>query len=135
MDSVGKFSDNSKGCGYDGNGASCSATYPIRGICPEGWHLPSTEEFETLKSSVGGGETPEVLQTKGFEGWPKATDAYGFSAIPIKDDVAVIHGTTISEKRYYEGRHESLGINATGIFVYADDSYNYQSVRCLKDNQ
>ena len=135
MDSVGKFSDNSKGCGYDGNGASCSATYPIRGICPEGWHLPSTEEFETLKSSVGGGETPEVLQTKGFEGWPKATDAYGFSAIPIIDDVAVIHGTTISEKRYYEGRHESLGINATGIFVYADDSYNYQSVRCLKDNQ
>ena len=118
-----------------GTEANCSATNPIRGICPEGWHLPTTEEFEVFITSVGGGENPEVLQSKGFEGWPQATDDYGFSAIPVRGALAVIQGTTISEKTFYKGCHESLGINAMGIVVYADDSYNYQSVRCLKDNQ
>ena len=41
MDSVGTWSTNGKGCGY---GNVCSATYPVRGVCPEGWHLPSHED-------------------------------------------------------------------------------------------
>ena len=47
MDSVGIFSDDGKGCGYN---VKCNAnqTKKIRGICPEGWHLPTKDEFETL---------------------------------------------------------------------------------------
>ena len=37
MDSAGFFSTNGLGCG---NGLTCSPEYPVRGICPEGWHLP-----------------------------------------------------------------------------------------------
>ena len=44
MDSVGTWSTNGKGCGYN---KTCSPTYPVRGICPEGWHLP-TEEWQCL---------------------------------------------------------------------------------------
>ena len=33
MDSVGIWSTNGKGCGY---GTTCSPTYPVRGVCPEG---------------------------------------------------------------------------------------------------
>ena len=36
---------NSKSCGY---GLSCKPSGTVRGICPEGWHLPSLDEFITL---------------------------------------------------------------------------------------
>ena len=144
MDSIGEFSNNSKGCGYNYKGhgtAMCSPVYPVRGICPEGWHLPTSEEFRVLIKTVGGGETPEVLQSLGISGWPAATDSYGFSAIPIMvdwesrgstADLAVIWGVSIDLD---DGRSESLGINTTGIFVYPDDSGpdHSNSIRCLKD--
>ena len=144
MDSIGEFSNNSKGCGYDYSGhgtAKCSPVYPVRGICPEGWHLPTTEEFKVLIKTVGGGETPEVLQSLGISSWPAATDSYGFSAFPIRvdwestgstADLAIIWGVSID---LVDGRSESLGINKTGIFVYPDDSGpdHSNSIRCLED--
>ncbi|SHM53958.1 major paralogous domain-containing protein [Fibrobacter sp. UWR3] len=51
MDSVGAWTENSKGCGY---GKACSPTYPVQGVCPSGWHLPTEEEFRTLFTTVGG---------------------------------------------------------------------------------
>lgn len=144
MDSIGEFSNNSKGCGYDYKGvgtAKCSPVYPVRGICPQGWHLPTTEEFRVLIKTVGGGETPQVLQSLGISGWPAATDSYGFSAVPIRvdwestgstADLAIIWGVSIDLE---DGRSESLGINTTGIFVYPDDSGpdHSNSIRCLED--
>lgn len=53
MDSAGTFSTNGKNCGYE---RSCSPTYPVRGICPEGWHLPSKTELETLISNYNASE-------------------------------------------------------------------------------
>src|SRR5574344_499811 len=43
MDGAGTWTSNGKGCGYD---VTCSPIYPVRGICPEGWHLPDTTEFK-----------------------------------------------------------------------------------------
>ena len=143
MDSVGKFSNNSKGCGYPQTSkASCSATPPVRGVCPEGWHLPTREEFKILIKAVGGGESPRVLQSKGFSGWPQAVDSYGFAAQPIMGYtyarnmeigvLAVFWGSSIDKT---DGRSESLGINETGIFVYPDDSGpdHANAIRCLSD--
>ena len=45
MDSLGIYSENGKNCGY---GNLCQPTYPVRGICPEGWHLPDITESEVL---------------------------------------------------------------------------------------
>ena len=45
MDSVGIFSTNGLGCG---NGLTCSPDYPVRGICPLGWHLPNLSERDSL---------------------------------------------------------------------------------------
>lgn len=44
MDSAAVFGDGGKGCGY---GVKCTPTYPVRGACPEGWHLPSNAEWDT----------------------------------------------------------------------------------------
>lgn len=54
MDSAGTWSLNGKGCGY---GKACSPTYPVRGVCPSGWHLPSLTELITLFNVVEGSST------------------------------------------------------------------------------
>ena len=89
MDSAGLYSKNGKGCGY---GTTCTPTYPVRGICPEGWHLPTVEELQNLFISIEG--SAKNIQAQGYEEWSQATDKYGFSALPAGiygDDVGFVH--------------------------------------------
>ena len=67
----------------------------VQGICPDGWHLPSETEFQTLLNFVG--ETPNarakiLRSTKSYEndgyGWfggREGTDEFGFSALSSGD--------------------------------------------------
>lgn len=57
-------------------------------ICPEGWHVPSSEEFRTLTSAVGG-ENLAGLYLKATTDWDSyvlnegiGKDSYGFAALP-----------------------------------------------------
>lgn len=78
MDSAGVFSEGGKGCGSN---VKCTPNPPVRGICPEGWHLPTSNEWKTLYATIG--NRPYAMQAKGLKKWPDATDAYGFSALPV----------------------------------------------------
>ena len=80
MDCAGVFGDGGKGCGYD---VTCSAKEPVRGICPEGWHLPSDAEWETLFTAVGGVDLAGT-KLKSKSGWysGNGTNASGFSVLP-----------------------------------------------------
>ena len=49
MDSAGTWGTNGKGCGYD---KPCSPKKSVRGVCPEGWHLPSYFEWKRLIVTV-----------------------------------------------------------------------------------
>jgi uncharacterized protein (TIGR02145 family) len=107
--SIGNFkcySNNSKNCDtygllYDWATAmdlsssclnlSCSYSLPRKGICPEGWHLPSDADWDALITAVGGSSTAYGY-LKATSGWDyshisqnnndNGTDAYGFSALP-----------------------------------------------------
>lgn len=50
-----------------------------QGICPEGWHIPNNAEWNAMFSRVGYAHQ----QMKGFNDWETATDASGFSALPV----------------------------------------------------
>ena len=69
-------------CGY---GVSCT-TLPsrVQGLCPEGWHLPSKAEFETLISNVGGESVAGQKLKSATDDWVanKGTDNYRFTALP-----------------------------------------------------
>lgn len=147
MDSAGIWSTNGKGCGY----CFCSPTYPVRGICPEGWHLPTETEWETLTTAVGGKSVAGKM-LKSTSGWIEyngesgnGTDAYGFSALPagICDN---LHGDLDCSEESYHSRFWSstrnLEYTAANIRLY--HKYNkvlFQnnnvmglfSVRCVKD--
>ena len=142
MDSVGSWSTNGKGCGY---GSTCSPTGTIRGICPEGWHLPSKTEWNTLFTAVGGRLTAgQVLKSQtGWDDSGNGTDAFGFSALPAG------YGDYYGDY-YYEGYYayfwsstEGNSYNAYIMYLYYDcdyanldyddKDYGVSSVRCLKD--
>ena len=81
MDSLGEFSSSGKGCGEF---TTCSPSYPVRGVCPEGWHLPSKDEWDVLISTVGGAYSASrrLKSTDGWDNGGNGSDSYGFSALP-----------------------------------------------------
>ena len=74
MDSAARFSDNGEDCG---DGETCSPTYPVRGVCPDGWHLPTADEWEELLAVCGN----DGKLCKSASDWD-GTDSVGFSALP-----------------------------------------------------
>ena len=141
MDSVGTWSTNGKGCG---EGLECSPTYPVRGVCPEGWHLPSKAEWNTLFTAVGGQSTAgKVLKsTSGWYDNDNGTDAFGFLVLPAGS--RFYYGSYYGEggNAYFWNSTESRSGSAYNMYLYCDDVYAYlggidkgygYSVRCLKD--
>ena len=63
-----------------GRGKECGLTGIVRGVCPEGWHLPDTSEWRSLYLAMR--ENVHEMQAIGWEKWPYALDMYGFSALP-----------------------------------------------------
>lgn len=85
IDSAGIYSNDAKGCGVshaEKYGEDCSPVYPMRGICPQGWHLPDTTEWRTLFEYTGC-KSPKCELLIKDKNHPNASDAYGFSALPL----------------------------------------------------
>ena len=146
MDAEGKWSTNSVNCRYTGE---CSPTYPVRGACPEGWHLPDSTEWGKLLTAVGGLDVAAKM-LKSTSGWQdceeencNGTDAYGFSALPA--GYMDRYGSAFT---YYEG--VSTGFytstqvdknDAYRVYLYRNNVVNFTSdikadgfsVRCVKD--
>ena len=109
------------------------------GVCPEGWHLPTSEEFEALIAAVGG-ESNAGKKLKSTTGWndnKNGTDDYGFCALPV--------GAKLSSRDQESGKYASFwsasGTNKEAYFlrisygdngyIYSDSQYAGYYVRCL----
>ena len=176
VDSAGLFSSDAEGCGY---GTECpfdhivpkiykgysdtasSLEQPIRGVCPEGWHVPTVDEFVIMFESMGGKSDEnhywewENVDLKSTSGWREkynGTDSFGFSAYPAgewskpsnRDDP--IFSSLGSAAQFFttstknpslsdDGRTYILVIWLSGNM--AEFTYYWknsaQSVRCVKD--
>ena len=141
MDSVGTWSANGKGCG---NNKTCSPTYPVRGVCPEGWHLPTQTEWNTLFTAVGGSSTAGKMlkSTSGWNSSGNGTDAYAFSALPAggrnyggdfygEGSNAYFWGSAVNDSYFAYGMSLYYSSDDASLGNYGK-SYGF-SVRCLKD--
>ena len=78
--------DNPQDCGY---GKICTLPDTVYGICPSGWHLPDTTEWNTLFTTVGGLSTAgkALKSRRGWHtGWTdggNGLDSFGFTALPV----------------------------------------------------
>ncbi|MBR3073254.1 fibrobacter succinogenes major paralogous domain-containing protein [Fibrobacter sp.] len=145
MDSVGTWTVNGKGCGYK---STCTPTYPVRGICPKGWHLPDTTEWGTLFTAVGGINTVGVM-LKSASGWNdyegengNGSDAFAFSALPA--GYRILLGNFLKEGKlagfWSSAEYDGDCAYSMDLFYNSDrallnDSYkdSGHSVRCVKD--
>ena len=133
--------DNPQNCGY---GKTCTLPTKVQGVCPDGWHLPTYAEWETLFSAVGGIMIAgNILKSQtGWYNGGNGTDDDGFSALPAgyKYDDGYFYDVgnqssfwcaSSSGKRNAYHMTLTYGDKKASLFDY----YKYcgNSVRCLKD--
>jgi len=142
---------------YDGTvvaEAKASSNYTKYGVlynwtaakvaCPTGWHLPSSAEWATLETYVGGAGTAGT-KLKSVSDWTTGgdteTDAYGFSALPSgnyngSDFISALDNgywwsATGIDATYAYSR--SMNYYYANVDSYNDNKNNGFSVRCLQD--
>ena len=148
MDSAGVFSEDGKGCGFRVN---CSPKYPVQGVCPEGWHLPDTTEWQALIKEAGGDSLAKIKlkSTSGWEGYKvEGTDDLGFTALPAgrgegddwqgEGSLAYFWTSTYFEESYIYFEEEtayciSLNFNYGERIMDHWGKYMRLSVRCVKN--
>ena len=154
MDSAGIVPGNSPNkCGYKG---SCTVATPVRGVCPNGWHLPSRAEFDTLIEYVGGIDSAGYY-LKSDKGWfdyyqdgqnmsGNGADVYAFSAFPgglrstneymYPNSSVYFWTSTVQETYDYEGGAYWDGFDSKYLRIRRSDSWSEYlgySVRCVQD--
>lgn len=131
----------------NGEGYSSSIPSGVRGVCPQGWHLPSYGEWQALINSVGTWEDAGgKLKEEGTVNWLSpntgATNSSGFTALP---------GGYYSY-RYYRNEGEYTGWHSSSLYnhsllYYISVKYDLRSIienqttdqsvgfyiRCVKD--
>ena len=137
---VGKAQDV---CGY---GHECDlGTGNVQGVCPQGWHLPSEAEWNTLFSETGGKTETSGTHLKSTSGWingGNGSDDYGFSMLPAGRDAdgyyngvgeyAYFWSSTQLPEGYYSYYPYIMGEYARVMESEEDKDFE-QSVRCIKD--
>ena len=144
MDTARVFTTNAKGCGYD-RYCDPDIIYPAQGVCPEGWHIPSTEEWVTLAEAVGESRSTNslnVLQSK--EGWCqggtdyKGNDRFGFSAVATHGSgLYCSHGSftyfwTSSDESIKFAEMRYITSNGSSLTNKRQDKNHENPVRCVK---
>lgn len=132
----------------DGDWADGSNSVPSgeRGVCPIGWHLPSTAEWNILRDYLGGGTVAGgKLKKTGTEFWNSpntgASNSSGFSALPGGCFDFYGNPSFLQKAAYFwtswcgysNADNISLFNSNTEVYLNYDDMDTYRSVRCLKD--
>jgi len=122
-----------------------------QGICPEGWHLPTLSEYNTLVSALGGENSAGgKMKETGTTNWNSpnsgATNSSGFTGLPsgyrsysdgtftsegsscyLKSATQVSGGTWLA---YYR----KLSYSNNDAYENGSDKNNGNTVRCVKTN-
>ena len=138
MDSAAVFADDGKGCG---NGTTCTAADTVRGVCPEGWHLPDTTEWGTLVKFVAralyNGKMDSVgYALKSTSGWynnGNGSDAFGFGAAGLNNDGRYAEFWIPTADGKYSAYDCTLLYSKTDLLMREDAKLVKYSVRCVKD--
>lgn len=124
-----------------------NTTPGIQGICPEGWHLPTDDEWTSLVDYIGGGDIAGgKLKEKGTTHWDSpntgATNESGFLALPGGECVDFGNFYFLGTHAYFWSSTEynnpdawiwTMNYNSLEAFhVYGDEDSGF-SVRCVRD--
>lgn len=141
---------------------TCSSKGRIYGMqnallaCPDGWHLPSRDEWKKLFNDVGGSDSAGY-RLKATEGWTplnpgwasNGTDDCGFTLLPIPASSTATNGGGGNKHDGYiallwtSSRGTSNDYTMDGVFFETQtlearmmtyyDTWDYLSIRCVKN--
>lgn len=117
-------------------------------LCPQGWHVPSSNEFEILINNIGGSDSAAIeLKESGNSHWitiqniyNTATNKTGFTSIPSGSRSIYFHGISAQSNYWTITTGGSCGPIFYAISHWFTDIYSSStdkrtglSVRCIKD--
>ena len=127
----------------------------IQGICPNGWHLPTDDEWKTMEMYLGMSQsqadalawrgTDEGEKMKSTSGWDNngnGTNSSGFNALPGGSRSSSGSFYNLGGRGYWWSSSEGSGTGAWSRKLYYSNDQVYRSnfsktdgfsVRCLKD--
>jgi|GEM_PF-1136606 len=132
----------------DGEKSSNDNPSNIQGVCPDGWHLPSDQEWSELVQYIrnDGHSGSEGNALKASSGWRRdgnGTDDYGFKGLPggLRNDTGPFGTIGFSGFWWTSTRYRNDLCYFRRLYCYSDKLARtaYEkiwgfSVRCLKDN-
>lgn len=135
---------------------TCGINEPVKGVCPNGWHLPSKSEWETLVNYTNSTAPAHILKSQ--TGWGRVfrgthnggSDDYGFCILPGSrkyynySQTPALSDTTIfdydglalfwtSTLQYGNLAYYIKTASADEMNFMQDFIYYGMSVRCVKD--
>ena len=135
-------------CGF---GKSCTLSSPVKGVCPDGWHLPTEDEFNQLIAHVTKYVRTTVAKDfKSESGWnnENGADEWQFNLLPAglreEDGVSRYKGSraylwsstpyTDSEVSYCNGDFCAyfFGLEINAPLTTPGDKASAMSVRCVQ---
>ena len=140
IDSISYFSKYNIKCGW--KQAKCSIPTQWRGVCPNGSHIPSLDEWKNLLSNLDSAVAGKVL--KSLEYWAEGKngeDFYGFSVLP-SGEWSGSNYVNMGKKAVYwmatdfskESAHLISFSNTSDKVLVMDDWKTHEySVRCIKN--
>ncbi|MBO6034338.1 MAG: Ig-like domain-containing protein, partial [Paludibacteraceae bacterium] len=116
-----------------------------QGICPNGWHVPTDEEYSTLFNYVGKTQAGKKLRTT--SGWCNGingTDDYAFSVLPagyangnevvyVGRESYLTTATTASQSYAWTINFSRNSDNECAYFIESTPKNNAYGVRCVKN--
>jgi len=146
---------------YNNDGSNCYSNGRLytwtaaQTACPNGWHLPTRGEWETLTITAGNGYDGEGAAVKlkrqyAYDGWVAGTDDFGFSARPggVRELDGRFHdwvngtfqigiwwtATSYNGSRAYNRMIAIFYLTGNGVSESDNDKGLGCSVRCVKND-
>ena len=128
------------------NTVSCAAQIqlPHKGICPTGWHLPTTTEWSALATFAGGYTSAgaKLKANSSIWGAGRGTDDYGFGALPAGERSGSTYKYQGTDAYWWAGEEltnsskafvQAIVSSLSFLSLYQSVKTDAFSVRCVHD--
>jgi uncharacterized protein (TIGR02145 family) len=131
----------------------------VQGVCPDGWHLPSDDEWKQLEMHLGmsqeetdaskwrGEDQGGMLKQEGIKFWRSpntgASDKYGFNALPggyrhgsgeFEELSNTTRFWTSTANGYSYAWYRRIDYDTAAVYRDFTGVYRGHSIRCVKDD-
>ena len=112
-----------------------------QGICPNGWHVPTVAEWNTLENYLGSNAGKKLKSTSGWYNGGNGTDDFSFAALPAGWACGSVYGVALyayfwSATPYYISTAYLCGLHFDDDSLLSSDNVDKdsaQSVRCIRN--